>query len=66
MCVSESGVVAQHFLRVPLAAGEMLFLPDHLRDLLLGQPIAFDARRIVRGVQASGLAESCQHRGGDG
>ena len=43
----QGGKVAEHFLLIALAAGEVLVLANHFANLLLRQPITLDHRRVM-------------------
>jgi hypothetical protein len=62
----ERGIVTEHLLFVALPARKVLLLFDDSGDLLLGEPIAFDHGRIVRGKQARRFAQGGKHRGRHG
>jgi hypothetical protein len=54
-------IVAFYFVFISVSAGKVLPISDDVGDLLLGEPIAFDHRRIVSRIQPGGLSEVRQH-----
>jgi hypothetical protein len=50
-------IVAFYFVFISVSAGKVLPLSDDVGDLLLGEPIAFDHRRIVSRIQPGSLSE---------
>src|SRR5665213_942529 len=57
----KGGMVSAYLLLVALAAREVPIFGDDLCDLLLGEEIALDHRRVVRRVQPSRLPQIRQH-----
>ena len=61
----QGGKVAEHFLFVALAAGEVLVLADYFGNLLRSELITFDHRRVVGRRETRSRPQSCHHRGRD-
>jgi hypothetical protein len=58
----KTGVIPKHFPFVPLPAGKVLLLFDHLVDLILRQAVPLSHRRVVRGIEPGGLPQAGQNR----